>query len=66
VSNCSINLNDFKNSSVDHLQRLKNFEIEKDVLIEKIKSFEDAIMKSKLPSEKPFDSRLSIDSENDF
>jgi hypothetical protein len=53
---------DFKNSSIDHLQRLKNFEIEKDVLIEKIKSLEDALMKSKLPLEKAFDSILSIDS----
>jgi len=52
---------DFKNSSIDHLQRLKNFEIEKDVLIEKIKSLEDALMKSKLSLEKPFDSVLSID-----
>jgi hypothetical protein len=53
---------DFKNSSIYHLQRLKNFEIEKDVLIEKIKSLEDALMKSKLPLEKSFDSVLSIDS----
>jgi hypothetical protein len=53
---------DFKNSSIDHLQRLKNFEIEKDVPIEKIKSLEDALMKSKLPLEKPFDSFFSIDS----
>jgi len=53
---------DFKNSSIDHLQRLKNFEIEKYVLIEKIKSLEDALMKSKLPLGKPFDSVLSIDS----
>jgi hypothetical protein len=53
---------DFKISRIDHLQRLKNFEIEKDVLIEKIKSLEDDQMKSKLPLEKPFDSILSIDS----
>jgi hypothetical protein len=53
---------EFKNSSIDHLQRLKNFEIEKDVFIGKIKSLEDALMKSKLPLEKPFDSSLSIDS----
>jgi hypothetical protein len=38
---------DFKNSSINYLQRLKNFEIEKDVRIEKIKSLEDALMKSK-------------------
>jgi len=53
---------DFKNSSIDHLQRVKNFEIEKDVFIEKIKSLEDALMNSKLPLDKPFDSSLSIDS----
>jgi hypothetical protein len=52
---------DFKNSSIDHLQRLKNFEIEKYVFIEKIKSLEDALMNSKLPLEKPFDSSLRID-----
>jgi hypothetical protein len=52
----------FKNSSIDHLWRLKNFEIEKDVLIGKIKSLEDALMKSKHPLGKPFDSSLSIDS----
>jgi hypothetical protein len=57
VSNCSNNLKILK-----ILQRLKNFEIEKDVLIEKIKSLEDALMKSKLPMEKPFDSVLTIDS----
>jgi len=34
---------------------LTNFEIEKDVLIGKIKSLEDALMKSKLHFEKPFD-----------
>jgi len=53
---------DFKNSSIDHLQRLKKFEIEKNVLIEKIKSLEDALMNSKLHLEKPLDSSLSIDS----
>jgi hypothetical protein len=53
---------DFKNSTINHLQRLKKFEIEKDVLIQKIKSLEDALMKSKLPLEKPFDSILSNDS----
>jgi hypothetical protein len=53
---------DFKNSSIDHLQRLKNFEIEKDVFIEKIKSLEDDLMNSKLPFDKPFNSSLSIDS----
>jgi hypothetical protein len=53
---------DFKNSSIDHLQRVKNFEIEKYVFIEKIKSLEDALMNSKLPLDKPFDSSLSIDS----
>jgi len=53
---------EFKNSSIDHLQRLKNFEIEKDVFIEKIKYLEDDLMNSKLPSEKPFDSSVSIDS----
>jgi hypothetical protein len=53
---------EFKNSSIDHLQRLKNFEIEKDVFIEKIKYLEDALMNSKLPLKKPFDSSVSIDS----
>jgi hypothetical protein len=53
---------DFKNSSIDHLQRLKNFEIEKDLFIEKIKSLEDGLINSKLPLDKPFDSSLSIDS----
>jgi hypothetical protein len=53
---------DFKNSSIDHLQRLRNFEIEKDVFIEKVKSLEDALMNSKLPLEKTFDYSLSIDS----
>jgi uncharacterized membrane protein len=53
---------DFKNSSIDHLQRLKNFEIEKDALIGKIKSLEDGLMKSKLPLEKPSDSSVGIDS----
>jgi hypothetical protein len=53
---------DFKSSSIDHLQRLKKFEIEKDVRIEKNKSLEDALMNSKLPLEKPFDSSLSIGS----
>jgi hypothetical protein len=53
---------DFQTSSIDHLQRLNNFEIEKDVLIAKIKSLEDALMKLKMPLEKPFDSTLSIDS----
>jgi hypothetical protein len=52
---------DFKFFSIEHLQRLKNFEIEKDVFIEKIKSLEDALMKSKLPLDKPFDSSFSID-----
>jgi hypothetical protein len=36
---------DFQTSSIDHLQRLNNFEIEKDVLIAKIKSLEDALIK---------------------
>jgi hypothetical protein len=54
---------EFKNSSIDHLQRLKKFEIEKYILIGKIKSLEDALMKSKLHLEKPFDSSLSIDCE---
>jgi ribosomal protein L32 len=53
---------DFKNSSIDHLQRLKIFEIEKEFHIEKIKSLEDALMNSKPPLEKPFDSSSSIDS----
>jgi hypothetical protein len=35
---------DFKTFGIDHLQRHKNFEIEKDVLIEKFKSLEDALM----------------------
>jgi hypothetical protein len=51
---------DFKNSSIDHLQRLKNFEVEKDMFIEKIKSFKDDLMNSKLPLDKP--SSLSVDS----
>jgi hypothetical protein len=53
---------DFKNYSIYHLQRLKNFEIEKDVFIEKIKSLEDDLMNLKLPLDKPFNSSLSIDS----
>jgi hypothetical protein len=53
---------DFKNSSIDHLQRLRNFEVEKDLFIEKIKSLEDDLMNSKLPLDKPFNSSLSIDS----
>jgi hypothetical protein len=52
---------DFKNSIIDHLQKLKDFEIEKDVFIEKIKSLEDDLMNSKLPLDKSFDSDLSID-----
>lgn len=52
---------DFKKSSIDHLQRLKDFKIEKYVFIEKIKSFEDDLMNSKLPLDKPFNSDLSID-----
>jgi hypothetical protein len=51
-----------KTSSIDHLQRLKNFEIEKDAFIAKIKSLEDTLKKSKLRLEKPFDSVLSVDS----
>jgi hypothetical protein len=53
---------DFKKSSIDHLQRLRNFEVEKDVFIEKIKSLEDDLMNLKLPLDKPFNSDLSIDS----
>jgi len=53
---------DFKKSSIDHLQRLKNFEVEKDMFIEKIKSLEDDLMNSKLPLDKPFNSGLSIGS----
>jgi hypothetical protein len=53
---------DFKNSSIDHLQRLKNLKYRKMFLLKKIKSLEDALMKSKLPLEKPLDSILSIDS----
>jgi hypothetical protein len=34
-----------KNSSIGHLQRLKNFKMEKDGFIAKIKSLEDALMK---------------------
>jgi hypothetical protein len=52
---------DFKNYSIYHLQRLKDFEIEKDVFIEKIKSLEDDLMNSKLPLDKSFNSDLSID-----
>jgi hypothetical protein len=62
VSNCLNNLNILKKSSIDHLQRLKNFEVEKDLFIEKIKSLEDDLMNSKLPLDKPFNSGLSIDS----
>jgi len=51
---------DFKNSTNDHLQRLKIFEIKKDVFIEKIKSLEDALMNSKLPWDKPFDSSFIL------
>jgi len=51
----------FKNSIVDHLQRLKDFEIEKDVIIEKIKYVEDDLMNSELPLDNSFDSDLSID-----
>jgi hypothetical protein len=43
------------------LQRLKDFEIEKDEFIEKIKSLEDDLMISKLPLIKSFNSDLSID-----
>jgi hypothetical protein len=53
---------DFKKSSIDHLQRLQNFEVEKDVFIEKIKSLEDDLMNSKLALDKPFNSDLSINS----
>jgi len=52
---------DFKTSSIDHLQSLKDFKIEKDVFIEKIKSLEDDLKNSKLPLDKPFGSDLSID-----
>jgi hypothetical protein len=50
-----------KTFSIDHLHRLKSFEIEKDVFIKKIKSLEDALMHSKLPLEKPCDSVMSND-----
>jgi hypothetical protein len=53
---------DFKESSIDYLQGLKNFEVEKDVFIEKIKSLEDDLMNSKLPLDKPFNPDLSINS----
>jgi hypothetical protein len=39
------NFEDFKNSSIEHLQRLKNFEIENEGFITKIKSLEDTLMK---------------------
>jgi hypothetical protein len=52
---------DFKKSSIDHLQRLKDFEIEKDVFIEKIKSLEDDLINSKLSLDKSFNFDLSID-----
>jgi hypothetical protein len=52
---------DFKNSFNDHLQRLKDFEIEKDVFIEKTRSLEDDLMNSELPLDKSFNSDLSID-----
>jgi hypothetical protein len=51
----------FKNSIIDHLQRLKDFEIEKDVIIEKIKYVEDDLMNFELPLDNSFDSDLSID-----
>jgi ATP-dependent helicase YprA (DUF1998 family) len=45
-----------KTSSIDHLQRLKSFEIEKRcVYKKKIKSLEDALMHVKLPLKKPCD-----------
>jgi hypothetical protein len=50
-----------KTSSIDHLQRLESFEKEKDVLIKKIKSLEDALMHSKPPLEKPCDYVMSND-----
>jgi hypothetical protein len=52
---------DCKKTSIDHLQRLEDFEIEKDVFLEKIKSLEDDLIKSKLPLDKSFNSDLSID-----
>jgi hypothetical protein len=52
---------DFKKSSIDHLQRLIDFEIEKNVFIEKMKSLEDDLMNSKLPLDKSLKSDLSID-----
>jgi hypothetical protein len=52
---------DFKNSRIDHLQRLENFGIEKYMFIEKIKSLEDDLMNSKLHLDKPSNSSLSID-----
>jgi hypothetical protein len=48
ASNCLNNLKILKKSSIDHLQRLKDFEIEKDVFIGKIKSLEDDIMNSQI------------------
>jgi hypothetical protein len=58
---CVKQFEDFKNSSINHLQRLKEFEIEKNVFIEKIKSLEDDLINSKLPLDKSFNSDLSID-----
>jgi hypothetical protein len=52
---------DLKKISIDHLQRLKDIKIEKDVFIEKIKSLEYDLMNSKLPLDKPFNFDLSID-----
>jgi hypothetical protein len=59
LDKCELLIEDFKRSSIDHLQRLKIFE--EDVFIEKIKSLEDDLMNSKLPLDKPF-SDLSINS----
>jgi hypothetical protein len=58
VSNCLNNLKILKNLA---LIIYKDFEIEKDVFIEKIKSLEDDLMNSKLPLDKSFYSDLSID-----
>jgi predicted RecB family endonuclease len=52
---------ELKNSSIEHLQRLKDFEIEKNCLIAKIKSLEDALMKSNIPLKNSPDSNLSFD-----
>jgi hypothetical protein len=51
---------EFKNSSNKHLHRLKDFETEKDCLITKIKSLEDALINSTIPLENSPNSTMSF------